>query len=61
MKVRFVRSWRRYRADHRCELPDGMANVLIRRGIAAEVRRGRPPAKQGYNRGLVHTRKRTSR
>ena len=47
MKIRFVRSWRRFKPGDVFETQlDGWANVLVRRNIAEVVRpepkRGRP-------------------
>jgi len=45
MKIRFVRSWRRWKAGDMMEPADGWANVLIRRHIAEEVSPS-PPKRQ---------------
>ena len=38
MQVQLIRSWRAWRVGHVfTSMPDGMANVLIRRGIGADV------------------------
>lgn len=49
MRVKLNRRWRAFHAGDSAELPDGVANVLIRRGIAREgekprrrVRRSKP-------------------
>mgnify|MGYP001238886403 CR=1 FL=1 len=46
MRIRFLSRWRSYRAGQIAELPDGMADVLLRRRIAepATDRRDEPPA-----------------
>ena len=57
MKVRFIRSWQAYKPGQEFEnFADGMANILIRRGILVRVeaeqkKRGRkehliPPVEQ---------------
>jgi hypothetical protein len=38
MKIRVLKDWRRMKTGDVCERPDGFANVLIRRGIAEEVK-----------------------
>lgn len=38
MKVRFLREWRGIRRDTVRDWPDGAANLLISRGICAEVK-----------------------
>lgn len=48
MKIRFLRSWRRFRTGDEWAPTDPYANVLIRRNIAKEVKRGRP-RKNGDN------------
>lgn len=35
MQVRFLRDWKRYRAGRVIDPPDGMANLLLARGIVA--------------------------
>ena len=38
MVVRFIRPWRRFNAGHvTSAIPDGVANLLIRRNICMEV------------------------
>ena len=37
MRLRFLARWRSWRTGDIGELPDGMANVLVRRGIAEKV------------------------
>jgi len=37
MTVRILKQFKRLKPGTQAELPDGMANVLIRRGFAAEV------------------------
>lgn len=39
MTIRFCRRWRHYVADRECEMSDGVANVLIRKGYARCVTR----------------------
>jgi hypothetical protein len=43
MKIRFLRRWRGCRINDVYEWSDGAARILIERGIAREVKRGRPP------------------
>jgi hypothetical protein len=38
MMIAFLKQWRRHMPMSRWECPDGMANVLIMRGLAEEVR-----------------------
>lgn len=37
MKLRFVKRWRSKREGETADLPDGVANLLIHRGIAEEL------------------------
>lgn len=37
VKIRFRMSWRHFRRGYTCEMADGMANVLLSRGIVEVV------------------------
>lgn len=37
MRIRFIRSWQQYKPDQEFDFADGMANILIRRGIIVRV------------------------
>lgn len=41
MRVKLIRRWRAHHAGNTAEMPDGVANVLIRRGIAEADEPGR--------------------
>lgn len=47
MKLIALRSWRRLRPGDQFERTDGVANVLIRRGIAKVYEAPQPPKKHG--------------
>lgn len=55
MKIRLLREWRRRRPGDVWELPDGVANVLIRRHIAElateDVLERRPVVLRGRRNG----------
>ena len=36
MKIKLLRAWKRHKLDSVMVVPDGVANVLIKRGIAAQ-------------------------
>jgi hypothetical protein len=46
MKIRLLMSWSRYRKGHELDCPDGQANLLIRRNIAALVEEEKPQPKK---------------
>jgi hypothetical protein len=41
MRVKFQKRWRAHHAGNLAEIPDGVANVLIKRGIAEKAKRQR--------------------
>jgi len=48
VKIEILKQFRRLKPGTVTDaVPDGVANVLIRRGMAREVRRGRPPKSKG--------------
>lgn len=43
MQVQFAKRWKGLRPGMIREIPDGAANLLIRRGIAEALKKGRRP------------------
>jgi hypothetical protein len=46
MKIKLLMSWSRYRKGHELDCPDGQANLMIRRNIAAPVEEKQQPKKR---------------
>lgn len=51
MKVKFLREWRGNRRDTIRDWPDGAANLLISRGICAEVKPKKTRKRNGGKQG----------